>query len=183
MQAASETGAESTDWNDVVSRPLPPGVHPYDPAEVISSEFGRNYPVPSERAEPAQPNTGKPAFSTENWQAIPVFQRGSKVAKVQIVVVNANNGGTAIGCGRVPGRVSVTLSVPTALADGSAPLGVIWGFSEDAVQQGTQYGILNPADSVTLTTEAPIYLGLIPGNATGACQVIEEINPPAGAVQ
>lgn len=185
MTQASETGATSTDWNDVVSRPLPPGVHPDDQAEIVSSDFGTNSPVPPDRSRPAQPLTGRPPYSVENFQAIPVYQRASDDGDVRIVQVNANNGGTAIACNRQRGRQRVTLSVPSLLPDGvTVPNGVIWGFQEGDVQGAGNgsCGILNPGDSVTIATEAPIYLGLIANKASGAAQVLTETNIAGGGL-
>jgi hypothetical protein len=186
MEEASETGASSTDWNDVVSRPLPPGVHPGDPSEHVSSDFGTNYPVPTEKAAPAQPRTGRRPYDVENWQAIPVYQRASAQADVRTIVVNqGTNGGTALACGRQKGRIRVSLAVPSKLPDGTTvPNGVTFAFDEGSVQQGGNGspGVLNLGDSVTIETEAPIWLGLIGANTTGACMVVTEVNPAGGGL-
>lgn len=183
MTQASQTGATSTDYDDVISRPLPPGVHPGDPSEYISQDFGTNYPVGVERARPAQPNTGKPPYGVDNSKAIPVFQRASHDGDVRIVVVNqTTNGGTAVAVNRQRGRQRVVLSVPSKLPDGvTVPLGVTFGFAEADVQTGgnASCGVINQGDPpIVIFTEAPIWLGLIGANATGACQVLTENNPP-----
>jgi hypothetical protein len=161
--------------------PLPPGVHPYDPSvPYMGGEVLEPQPIPQDTPGDKF-TTGTQAFPIENGQALPVFQRAAEDWSVRIIKVNANSGSTAVAVGRQKGRQAATLSVPTLLPDGTVPLGVIFGPTEDEVQAGGNAGgILNPGDSVTINTEAPIFLGVIPGNATGACQVVIEFNPAVG---
>lgn len=161
---------------------LPVGVDPMDRSEVLTRHIDRNLPHPEETGR-NEYETGRRPYGRENWEAIPVYQRAAANVRVRVVIANVNiNGGTAIACNRVPGRQSVTLSVPSKLADGTVPLGVVWGSSEGDLQgpSGLDAGILNPGDSVTIATEAQIWLGVIPSQSTGAAQVIELLNPPGG---
>lgn len=169
-----------TDTN--VSNPaLPIGVHPMDPSEELVPGFGNNRPVPADTPG-SRYSTGAPPWKTDNDEAVPVFQRSAHDASVQIIVPSSATG-PAVAVGRQKGRQAVTLTVPTLLASGAAPLGVLYGFTEDAVQAGgNACGILNVGDSRTISTEAPIWVAVIPGNATGAVEVLVEYNPPGGSL-
>jgi hypothetical protein len=164
---------------------LPPGVHPNDPSEPIAPGFGDNAAAPPDTVGNRY-TTGAPPWKTDNADATPTFERASHDFSANVIIPNTQGTGTgwAVACGRTKGRKSVTLSVPTTLSTGATPLGVVWGATEDAVQQpaGTAMPVLNPGDSITINTEAQIFVGVIPGNATGAVQVVEEINPPGGAL-
>lgn len=161
---------------------LPPGVDPMDRSVVVTGDhIDHNNPVPYDRLNKSYVQGQKP-YSKENWQALQVFQRSSAGGSVKVVVVNANSGGTAQACQKQPGRVSVTMSIPSALGDGTVPNGVVWSFTEGDVQQASlnACGVLNPGDSVTLYTEAQIWVGVLAGKTTGAVQVIQLTNPPSG---
>jgi hypothetical protein len=163
--------------------PLPAGVHPTDPSETMSPDFGTNRAAPPDTPG-SRYTTGKPPWQVQNSDALPVFQRSASDWTVKIVVVNSSqNGGTAIAVGRQRGRVSVTLSVPTLLPNGTVPLGVVFAPTEDEVQAGANAGgVLNPGDSVTIYSEAQVYVGVIGAAASGAVQVKVEFNPPGGAL-
>lgn len=168
--------------------PLPPGVHPNDPSEIIAPGFGDNAAAPPDTVGNRY-STGAPPWQTANADATPTFERAAHDFSVQVVVANAGtNGGTAIAAGRTKGRKAVTLAVPALLSNGVAPLGVVYGPTQDQCEAnapGVGQGlmpVLNPGDSVTIATEAQVFIGVIPGNATGAVQVTEEINPPGGAL-
>lgn len=174
-------GAYSLGADTLVAPPT--GVHPNDLSEPLGPGFGSGAPTPPDTAGDRF-TTGKPPWKTANKDATPVFERASHDFTVQIVAVNsAIEGGTAIACGRQKGRKSVTLSVPTVLPSGVVPFGVTFAPDQDAVQAGINAaGVLNPGDSVTINTEAPVWLGLIGANLTGWCQVVIEYNPPGGAL-
>lgn len=160
------------------NRDLPVGVHPLDRAEPTHGQlaFGTASPASADTMTAYTP--GRKPFATDNPNALGVFQRASADWSARVIVVDASmSGGTAQATGRQRGRVSVTLSVPATLADGSTPLGVLFAPTEDAVQAGgNACGLLNVGDSVTLYTEASVWLGVIGANATGACMVLAEFN-------
>lgn len=177
---ATETGIDTRN-TDI--GPLPPGVHPDDPSEYMGPGFGANPAAPPDIAGDRF-TTGAPPWKQTNDKAFPVFQRASSDGSVQLVVPNASfNAGTAVACGRQKGRQAVTLTVPTLLANGLPPSGVVYGFTLDAVEAGGNgAGILNPGDSRTIRTEAPIWVGVIGTNQTGAVEVLIEFNPPGGSL-
>jgi hypothetical protein len=73
--------------------------------------------------------------------------------------------------------------VPTTLPNGNAGVGCLFGPDEDQLQQGLNAaGVLNPGDSVTINTEAPVYIGCIGAAATGDVQAVVEFNPPGGGL-
>lgn len=162
---------------------LPVGVDPLDRSEVLTRHFDRNLPTPEDIAGNRY-ETGRRPYGRENWQALPVNQRSAKNVRVRVVGVNVNmEGGTAVACNQVPGRVSVTLSVPAKLADGTVPVaGVTWSGSQGDLQGASNLdcGVLNVGDSILLETEAQLWLGLVTGQTQGFCQVVELLNPPGG---
>jgi hypothetical protein len=180
----SDQDSMGTDTN-VANVMLPIGVHPNDPGEPVVPGFGTNAAAPPDTVGNRY-STGAPPWKVENSEATPVFERASHDFSANVIVANSNsNGGTAVAAGRVKGRKAVTLSVPATLSTGLAtPAGVVWGPTEDSVQQpaGTFMPVLNVGDSVTIATEAHVYVGVIPGQPTGYVQVVEEINPPGGAL-
>lgn len=161
---------------------LPVGVHPNDASEPVAPGFGRGDQMVPDDTVGNRYTTGAPPWETSNAEATPVFERASHDFTVQVVQVNALPVGFAIAAGRTKGRKAVTLSVPSLLSNGAAPLGVVYGPTQDAVEGPGLLAVLNVGDSVTIATEAQIFIGCIPGNNSGVCQVLEEINPPGGAL-
>jgi hypothetical protein len=160
---------------------LPPGVDPYDRSVVLAGHIDANAVTAPDQGQAYQ--TGHKPYPKDNWEALPVFQRAAKNFTVRIVVVDANAGGTAIAASEQKGRQSITMSIPTLLADGvTAPNGVTFSANEGDLQgaASNDCGILNPGDSVTIETEAKVYVGLIGANTTGAVMVITTNNPPGG---
>jgi len=127
--------------------------------------------------------TGKKQFHLDNAEAFQVYQRAASDWNAGSVTVNANNGGTSIVVGRQRGREQVTLSVPTTWVTpaGSTitPNGVIISQTEGELQQNSGYQ-LNPGDSITIRTEAPVWVGLIDSNTTGMCLWMVTYNPAGG---
>jgi len=160
--------------NDV----LPPGVAPEDPSVPYGpgDRLPNDSPVGEDGAQAY--STRPPAFPVNNPRALPVYQRAASDWTGRVVTVDSNNGGTALAVGRVKGRDAVTIWVPSTLPNGTTPNGVIIGPSEDEVQQGLNSGIvLNPGDSISIRSEAAVWVGLIGANTSGACQVMQEFNP------
>lgn len=148
------------------------GVDPMDRA----SPAGYSEAPVQDAPQVSQPKGEKP-FNTKAWQAVAVNQRAASDFGAGTVYVTGQGGGVSVVSGRQPGRQSITIWVPTKLADGSTPNGVIIGPTEDAVQNTIGGVALNPGDSITIRTEARVYAGLLGGATTGACQYITEINP------
>jgi len=184
-----EPDGGSLDWREL-STPderfeytIPAGTAPEDrsiPADQL--EHYTDLPVHHDTAGNRY-TVGRKGFKTENDEAFPVFERASSDWNCGAVVVNSNNGGTSIIVGRQRGRKNVTLLVPTTWTNPngtvSSPNGVTISQTEGELQNGSGYQ-LNPGDSVTISTEAPIWAGLIPGNSTGVVQWLVEYNPAGG---
>lgn len=156
---------------------LPPGVHPMDPS--VSWNGGN---LPDATAAPAdvvtRPGpTGRPPFDTANTGALAVYQRGDAEWTANRIVVDLNNSGTVQLIGRQNGRAGVTLSVPS-----SATFGVVFAPTEGEVLNSASCPILLPGDSITIPTEASVWAGVIPGNATGTVDVIATFNPAGGGL-
>jgi len=162
---------------------IPPGTAPEDPSIPIEDlhRYSDN-PAPHDTAGNRY-DTGKRGFHTDNEAAFPVFERASSDWNAGAIVVTSNNAGTAIVGGRQRGRKAITLSVPTTWTDPngtvSTPNGVTISQTEGELQNGSGYQ-LNPGDSVTISTEAPVWAGLIPTKTTGVVQWIVEYNPAGG---
>ena len=156
---------------------LPPGVHPMDPSMVWP---GGNLPdataAPDDIATRPGP-TGRPPFDTKNTKALAVYQRGDSDWTANRIVVDLNNAGTVQLIGRQNGRAGVTLSVPS-----SATFGVVFAPTEGEVLNSASCPILLPGDSITIPTEASVWAGVIPGNATGTVDVIATFNPAGGGL-
>jgi hypothetical protein len=127
--------------------------------------------------------TDKKAWGTNNADALMVFERASSDFTAGIISINTQNGNTAIVVGRQKGRKSVTIWVPSTYTNSSGssstPNGVMIAQTEGEVQAYAAVQ-LNPGDSITINTEAPIWAGVLPGASTGICQYIVEYNPAGG---
>jgi hypothetical protein len=162
---------------------LPHGMHPDDQA--IPAEDLKRYsdaPVPFD-THGNKYATGKKQFNLDNGEAFQVFQRSASDWNAGSVSVNANNGGTSIVVGRQRGREQVTLAVPTSFVTpaGSTitPNGVVVGQTEGELQGGGGYQ-LNPGDSLTIRTEAPVWVGLIGSQTSGLVLWMVTYNPAGG---
>ena len=148
---------------------IPAGTHPRD-RSIAVDDLDRYSDNPSDH-------------DTDNGQAFAVFERSSSDFNAGAVSITAANGGTSIVVGRVLGRKSVTIWVPTLWTNpagvSAAPNGVLIGQTEGELQAGG--GVqLNPGDSITIDTEAPIWAGLIPAKTSGVVQYLVTYNPAGG---
>lgn len=151
---------------------LPPGVHPSDPSvpwdggrldedlTVPLDTFGQKY------------DKGQKPWGTGNGDALPVWERASHDFTADTITVTVS---TQI-VGRQPGRKNVTLSVAATGVNG-----VIFAPTQGEVDQLAGITI-NPGESRTISTEAPVWAGPLSGNSTGTVQVMCEINPPGGSL-
>lgn len=147
-----------------------------------ASEVNVTAPVPAD--EPGNKyTTSSKAWGTDNADALMVFERASSDFTAGVININAQNGNTAIIVGRQKGRKSVTIWVPSTYTSSagtsSTPKGVMVAQTEGEVQAYAAVQ-LNPGDSITINTEAPIWAGILPGNTTGLCQFLVEYNPAGG---
>jgi hypothetical protein len=127
---------------------------------------------------------GRRQFDKGNGEAFPVFERASSDFTTGAIFVNSWNGGTVIVVGRQKGRKALTLWVPTSIVPpGSTtpitPSGVLFAQTEGELQNGGGAQI-NPGDSLTIETEAPVWCGLIPGSTSGVVQFTTVYNPGGG---
>jgi hypothetical protein len=156
---------------------LPPGVHPNDPATATD-----------QHAAPPETRTdrylGRAPWHTPNTNAIAMFQRGSEdwgVASIKLGSAGGVGSGQVQAAGRVPGRTAVILTVPTLDINGVAVGAVLVAPDPGSIEQAQSGGVgdvllLNPGDSYTLYTEAPVYAGVSIGATNCILQVIQLIN-------
>ena len=138
------------------------GVHPQD-------RSGADAPVGPQDQAPSYATAPAP-FSVPNKDALPTFERAARNGSALVVPISTNQGGTARAVGRLKGRKAVMLWVSASAANGC-----MVDFNEGKLQGGG--GVpLNPGDSVTLPTEAAVYVGLQAGDASAKVNVIELFN-------
>jgi hypothetical protein len=162
-----------------------------DPDNIIGAEYADDLATPLVDINVTSPigldhvgnqyQTSGKRWSVDNADALAVFERASGKFTAGQIVVNSYNGGTSIVVGRQKGRKNVTISVPASYtaADGtsSTPNGVAIAEQEGELQLINGGFQLNPGDSITISTEAPIWAGLLPNKTTGLVQYLVEYNP------
>jgi len=162
-----------------------------DPDNIIGAEYADDLATPLVDINVTSPigldhagnqyQTAGKRWSVDNADALAVFERASSNFTAGQIVVNTYNGGTSIVVGRQKGRKNVTISVPSTYtaADGttSTPNGVAIAETEGELQLINGGFQLNPGDSITISTEAPIWAGLLPTDTTGLVQYLVEYNP------
>jgi len=159
--------------------PRIPGESPDD--RTAPSPNPGDAPVPADRSPHGAPTTGSRPFTTENAQAVPVFERAASDFTAQTFVVS----GPIRIVGRTPGRTSVTLAVPATDALGNAVNGIVFGETEGELQGDTPSGMafLLAGMSVTIVTEAPVWVAPIPGGTSpGTVMAILTFNPAGGSL-
>ncbi|MDE1881979.1 MAG: hypothetical protein KGI89_15705, partial [Euryarchaeota archaeon] len=115
-------------------------------------------------------NQAAPSQSTPRRDSVPVVERATSSYSARgFQITNANP--YVMLSGRRRGRKWITLAVPSSyIAPGgttsSTPLGVMIAEDPNAIVAGVGYQ-LNPGDTLTIDSEAPIWAGVLPGNATG----------------
>jgi hypothetical protein len=150
---------------------LPPGVHPLDPSiPHTGGPITEPHVVPLDEVRQDY-HQGKAPFDVDNVKALPVYQRASHDWTANYLLVS----NTIQGIGRQPGRSSVTIDVPST---GTA---VIIAPTQGEVDQSD--GItLNPGDSRTIYTEAPVWIGPAVSGTIGTANVQAEYNPVGGSL-
>jgi hypothetical protein len=185
-QPESETAADqATTPASPALGTLPPGVHPLDPSVPADRVNEGDLVVPQDSTLPKYETKRKP-WSTDNTEALPVYQRSATDWGSGVVIPNVNfNSGTATVVGRQKGRIAVKVWVPTKTADGNTVTnGVLIGPNESELQNPNALDnvVLNVGDSITLETEGSVYCAVIPGQTTGVCQYVSLNNPLGGPV-
>lgn len=155
---------------------LPQGVHPRDSTVPVVPGMPLDQDTPIEQDGPGpQGQRTAPPWSTENEEAVPVYQRAAHDWSANQYTLSQSRGPIQLA-GRRRGRSTVVVWVPTA-----ASLGIVISPDEGDIEQGA--GItLSPGDSIELPTEASVYGGVIVGNTTGIAYVVELYNPPGGGL-
>lgn len=123
---------------------LPPGVDPYDRAEVLTADFGAGLVVPRETG-PAQyqRRERKPSLHTSERSATDWLSYTFQVP--------AGSGNSIPIAGQQPGRKSITLVCPSTSANS-----ILVNSKQGIVDQGQ--GLTLPAgSSVTLRTEGEVW--------------------------
>jgi len=128
---------------------------------------------------------GAKRFATDNGSAIPTFERASHDFTSGQIYVGTLNGGGSIVVGRQAGRKSITIDVPTSYYNMAgtlvtSPIGVVVGQTEGELQIAGGGIQLVAGASLTIATEAPVWVALLPGQTTGFCQWVAEYNPAGG---
>jgi hypothetical protein len=167
-----DANAQATADVGPAGQPLPPGVHPNDPSVAWSGGPLHEAPtVPPDRPE-THYQRGQQPFSQDNSQALPVFERAAHDWTGNTWVLTQ----TRQVAGRQVGRKSVTLWNKS-----SSATSVFFAPVEGEVDQGQALS-LDPGDSITIPTEAPVYAG--PGPLVASCtvQVMATYNPPGGGL-
>lgn len=166
--------------------PLTPGfIGPHitgiAPDDIPSTEtYPGEAPVPPDEAVGHAPHgTGEKRFTTDNAEAVPVFQRSAHDWTSGTKQPSVTSGPIQV-VGRQRGRISTTVWVPTKDANGNTPTGVVIGATQGELQQGGfDSVVLNVGDSITIHSEGPVWCYVISGN-TGFCQFMTEYNPAGG---
>ena len=176
--------------NPDTARQAPPGLL-IEGEAVVGAAYADDLASPIDQLDITSPigldqpgnqyHTGGKRWGTDNGDALAVFERGSRSFTAGQIVVGAANGGTAIVVGRQKGRKNVTISVPASYINSAGssvtPTGVAIAEQEGELQLINGGFQLQPGDSITISTEAPIWAGLLPGKTTGFCQYLVEYNP------
>jgi hypothetical protein len=184
-----EAAARNMNNADTV-RQAPPGLL-IDPDNIIGAEYADDLATPLDQVNITSPiqldhagnlyQTGGKRWAVDNGDALAVYERGAGSFTAGNIVVNTYNGGTSIVVGRQKGRKNVTISVPATYtaSDGtsSTPNGVAIAETEGELQLINGGFQLNPGDSITISTEAPVWAGLLPGKTIGILQYLVEYNP------
>jgi hypothetical protein len=167
--------AQESGIQDLAIGLLPPGTHPNDPSVPMENVdqndltgMGVTKDVPGNRFI-----TAPKQFSTSPGSALGVFQRASDAWSAQYYTV----GQAQQVVGRQPGRVAVSLWVPSTATEG---INIAPSIGEAQALDG---GLnLNPGDSITIETEAPVWISPITGQALGYCNVVVTFNPEGGVL-
>ncbi len=134
---------------------LPIGVHPQDARGAETGVLGGAAPLN------AQTGDTKRNFGTSNADALGVYQRSAHSVACRTIYLSAHQSGTAQIVGRLKGRQSVMIWVPSAEAVG------VMISEERGVLEGVTGGIqLYPGDSITIYTEAALNTPLQHGHTT-----------------
>jgi hypothetical protein len=162
---------------------LPPGVHPLDPSITVPPDYiGGPLEEPGQVPHDTAGNryeTGRKPFSTENDDALAVWERASHDWTGDTVIIGMPNPTVQL-IGRQTGRKCITLWCPsTGTAVCIAPT---QGVCDQQFTSGVGGLILNPGDSVTINTEAQVWAGILNGNTTGTVAFLAEYNPPGGGL-
>lgn len=120
------------------------------------------------------------AFTIAHAESVPTWERATTEWTGTPTIVGQN---PVTLVGRRRGRRAVNLWVPTAYVTTTAGAFTVLGVqiarspSELAANSGLQ---LNPGDSITLGTEAPVYVQALPGQTSGVVFFTELYNDLGG---
>lgn len=160
---------------------LPPGVHPRDRGVPWTPDLDANAPVGGDRAGSQAGKTRSKAWSTDNEEAMPVYQRAAHDWNPRLTIVTAATVPELVSP-RQKGRVSLSLWVPSSvLINGvltTTPAGVCIG--SDPQEAIDARCVLNIGDSILIPSEGSVYVAQIPGQGTGYCQSTSHTNPIGG---
>jgi hypothetical protein len=160
---------------------LPPGVHPLDPSVPYSGgPLHDPSTIPADTAGYQYQSRSEP-FGTDNDDALAFFERASHDWTGDTITLASTGSSPSVQLiGRQKGRKCVTLWCPsTGTAVCIAPT---QGVCDQQFNSGIGGLILNPGDSVTINTEAPVWAGVLNGNTAGTVAFLAEYNPPGGAL-
>lgn len=156
---------------------LPQGIHPRDNSVPITPGHPLESNDPTHGMDQLGPQgqRRRPPWSTENENALPVYQRAAHDWTANQYTLSSTIGPIQIA-GRQRGVFSTVVWVPTSAAEG-----VLISPAEGDVTQGA--GVtLSPGDSIELPTEAAVWAGVIVGQSSGTVYVVRFYNPPGGGL-
>ena len=155
-----------------VVAPFLPGQHPFD--QSTPSQFPGDAPVPANEG-PIAYQRGFQRFSIDNGEGtLATYQRAAHDFTSGLTTITPAQGPLQIA-NRQKGRESVTLSVPS-----TATYGVAFAGSAGELQGAATPAVLNPGDSLTIASEASVWISVIGSNATGTVQYLTLYNPAGG---
>jgi hypothetical protein len=145
---------------------LPAGLHPLD-------QSGPEY-RPQIGDQPQAWKPGTQPFAVPNSHAVAVWERATNdwAGTAWTLALTGATNGTMQIAGRIAGRKSVTIWVPSSASHGVQ-------IAPSRGQCDNNAGVvLNPGDSITIGSEAPVYAAVISGQTAGTCNVLDLFNVP-----
>jgi hypothetical protein len=139
--------------------------------------------VPTEETfvvgDTAHEPTTSSRFNVTNEQAVPVTERATSSYSAKNFTIGAD---PVMMIGRRRGRRTIAISCPgtvTKAGTGTTPKGFMFSFGRNDLDTGIGFQV-NPGDSVTIDSEAEIWVAPLPGNTTGVVQYLETFDALAG---
>ena len=124
-------------------------------------------------------------FLTRSRDAVPVIVRSAESFLLHWSGLQGWSGTARQAVGTRKGRRSVTFSVPATYTDASGTSHTTPGITLSHSRANVEAGVgvqLNPGDSWRIDSEAPVWVGGLPGASTYLYQAIETYDSPDGSI-